>query len=291
MRNTFIKVAQFLLIAGLMFSCSKEEGEGGDGSIVGRVYKVVDDGDIVINGSVFENNSSDYEELMSILEDNNKVLSKIYSKRNLSQSDKDSLIDINAHYFRVLNRMFHFEKDTLVGCDEDVYIVYGNHEYGCDDKVTTSYNGTYSFNYLNEGDYKIFTYNDNVTGKDPIIYDVHVGSGQTYGGDFYINDGKNANLCGAIGYLEVYASKAYDYTPGVDQRVYVRAENSISTSDCRVDDNGLYVFSKLKPNTIYYVWTTTEPEKNAGLYPTMKTFMTGDAGTIVPAPILQADIN
>jgi hypothetical protein len=41
--------------------------------------------------------------------------------------------------------------------DEDVFIIYGDDpSYG--DKVTTNYDGTYEFNYLREGNYKIFAY-------------------------------------------------------------------------------------------------------------------------------------
>ena len=79
--------------------------------------------------------------------------------------------------------------------------------------------------------------------------------------------------------------------PGVDQRIYIRAENSLTSDDCRVNDNGFYVFPKLKPNTVYYVWSVTEPEKNEGLFSNVKKFMTGEAGTIVAGPILQSDVN
>jgi hypothetical protein len=41
--------------------------------------------------------------------------------------------------------------------DEDVFIIYGDDEvYG--DKVTTNYDGTYEFEYLRKGDYKIYAY-------------------------------------------------------------------------------------------------------------------------------------
>ena len=41
--------------------------------------------------------------------------------------------------------------------DEDVFIIYGDEPvYG--DKVTTNYDGTYEFEYLREGNYKIFAY-------------------------------------------------------------------------------------------------------------------------------------
>jgi hypothetical protein len=41
--------------------------------------------------------------------------------------------------------------------DEDVFIIYGDDEvYG--DKVTTNYDGTYEFDYLRDGNYKVFAY-------------------------------------------------------------------------------------------------------------------------------------
>jgi len=41
--------------------------------------------------------------------------------------------------------------------DEEVFIIYGDDEvYG--DKVTTNYDGTYEFEFLRDGNYKIFAY-------------------------------------------------------------------------------------------------------------------------------------
>jgi hypothetical protein len=41
--------------------------------------------------------------------------------------------------------------------DEEVFIIYGDDPvYG--DKVTTNYDGTYEFNYLRDGNYKIYAY-------------------------------------------------------------------------------------------------------------------------------------
>lgn len=290
MRNTFVFLASLLLLSGFFCSCEKQEGEGGDGSIVGRVFKVVDDGDIYGDGSVLNGNSKLVTDLMNAITRNNAALNKIYGNRTLSASELDSLNEICRYYKIITSRMFHFGKDTIVGCDEDVFIIYGNHEYGFDDKVKTSYDGTYRFDYLNDGNYKIFAYNDNADGKNAVVYDVKVDGGEVYGGDFYINDGKNANLCGVVGYMETFSSKGIEYLPGVDQRVYIRDEKSLSTDDCRVNDNGFYVFSKLKPNTVYYVWSVTEPQKNEGVYANIKTFKTGEAGTIVPGPILQSDV-
>ena len=43
--------------------------------------------------------------------------------------------------------------------DEKVYIVYGDN-IGYDDEVSTSYDGTYKFEFLRKGTYTIFVYSD-----------------------------------------------------------------------------------------------------------------------------------
>lgn len=49
---------------------------------------------------------------------------------------------------------------TYPAADEDVFIVYGANSTGYDDKVTTSYDGSFKFTYLTPGEYKIFIYSD-----------------------------------------------------------------------------------------------------------------------------------
>jgi len=47
---------------------------------------------------------------------------------------------------------------TFPGADEDVFIVYGKDNTTYNDKVSTSYDGTYRFDNLTEGSYKLFSY-------------------------------------------------------------------------------------------------------------------------------------
>ena len=42
--------------------------------------------------------------------------------------------------------------------DEDVYLIYGNEGSFYDDDIKTSYDGTFEFNYLEEGNYQFFVY-------------------------------------------------------------------------------------------------------------------------------------
>lgn len=60
-----------------------------------------------------------------------------------------------------------FSGNSFYGADFDVYIVYGGENSFYDDKVTTSYDGSFEFRYLRKGNYKIFVYSKDVTGTDP----------------------------------------------------------------------------------------------------------------------------
>lgn len=51
---------------------------------------------------------------------------------------------------------------TFDGADVDVYIVYGGTNSFYDDKITTSYDGSFEFRYLRKGDYKVFVYSKDV---------------------------------------------------------------------------------------------------------------------------------
>jgi hypothetical protein len=67
---------------------------------------------------------------------------------------------------RDYNGNFTFLIGEFYGGDEDVFIVYGDDEvYG--DKVATHYDGTYRFEFLREGNYKVFAYS-----KDSASYPV-----------------------------------------------------------------------------------------------------------------------
>lgn len=60
-----------------------------------------------------------------------------------------------------------FSGNSYYGADYDVYIIYGGENSFYDDKVTTSYDGSFEFRYLRKGNYKIFVYSKDVTGSDP----------------------------------------------------------------------------------------------------------------------------
>jgi hypothetical protein len=45
-----------------------------------------------------------------------------------------------------------------VATDEDVFIIYGDDDNSIDDRTRSSYDGSYKFEFLNKGKYRIFAY-------------------------------------------------------------------------------------------------------------------------------------
>lgn len=58
-----------------------------------------------------------------------------------------------------------FSGNTFDGADYDVYIIYGGANSYYDDKISSSYDGSFEFRYLRKGDYKIFVYSQDVDGS------------------------------------------------------------------------------------------------------------------------------
>ena len=60
--------------------------------------------------------------------------------------------------------------------DQDVYIIYGSENSFYDDDISTSYDGSFEFRYLQKGDYQIFAYQDNpsvASGTDEVLDQVN----------------------------------------------------------------------------------------------------------------------
>jgi hypothetical protein len=59
--------------------------------------------------------------------------------------------------------------------DQDVYILYGDQDNFFDDDVKTSFDGSFQFNYLRTGNYRVFVYEDCNTcpsGKKEVLTEV-----------------------------------------------------------------------------------------------------------------------
>lgn len=57
--------------------------------------------------------------------------------------------------------------------DQDVFIIYGDDDNTVDDRTRTSYDGTFKFQFLKKGRYKVFVYSQDTTpaffGRDTAI--------------------------------------------------------------------------------------------------------------------------
>ncbi len=66
--------------------------------------------------------------------------------------------------------------------NEDVFLMYGDDGTFYDDDVKTSYDGSFEFNYLQKGSYKLFVYQDCnscASGKEPVFVEVEITESKT----------------------------------------------------------------------------------------------------------------
>ncbi|MBN2699329.1 MAG: hypothetical protein JXR52_10935 [Bacteroidales bacterium] len=59
-------------------------------------------------------------------------------------------------------------KDISLAQEQEVYLTYGSHSF-YDERIRTQYDGTFEFNHLIPGDYKIFLYSEDVTGATQMV--------------------------------------------------------------------------------------------------------------------------
>jgi hypothetical protein len=89
---------------------------------------------------------------------------------------------------RQYNSSFTRLEEQYYATDEDVFIIYGDDTY-YGDKVSTSYDGTYHFEYLREGHYTVFAYSEDSANyptkhKIPVIKKIEItGKKQTVQAD------------------------------------------------------------------------------------------------------------
>jgi len=111
--------------------------------------------------------------------------------KNITISKKDDIVDagtfvkINALDFdegnsSISGRIYLIDYDQATICTEypvsdtsfaqeqEVYIVYGSHEY-YDDRIRTHHDGTYKFRNLIKGIYKVYTYSEDISGATQMI--------------------------------------------------------------------------------------------------------------------------
>lgn len=216
------------LLAVFMSGCVKDEGEGGNSTVQGKIYKVLHP-----------------------------------------------------------NNNFTLEADTFPAAKEDVYIIYGDDAvYG--DKMETSYDGTFQFNYLTKGSYRVYAYSTLSNDiKQAVIDTVTVASGKTaYTNDIYIHEGKSYNKSYIKGTVNVmYYDKGVWYPqavyPAYDQRVYIcRSGEDYQFDEVRTGPNGVFYFQNLDPGT-YTIFVYSEEIKTEVLTKKSQTVTVSTTGVIV----------
>lgn len=171
--------------------------------------------------------------------------------------------------------------NTLVrsynAADEDVFIIYGDNDfYG--DKISTDENGTYQFENLQKGDYKLYSFSDNEEGDTEAIYsDVNISSNGsvTNASTITIKSYTSKGKAQVSGRLFVYDYNAElttlkDQYYGANIYVYFAIKNSKTYIDrVKTNPSGYFVFSDLLPGT-YEVYAYSKANNAAGIIESKK---------------------
>ena len=201
------KILFALILLTVLTACSKEEGEGGNSVITG------------------------------------KVLTKVY------------------------NNSFSHVLKTYYKPEADVYLIYGNGQI-YDDHFKTNWDGSYRFEYLRKGDYKVFVYSIDTTGEYasglyPLTVNVNIHNNNETVTAYDIEiiekcdyDEGTSSISGKVyvlDYNEERTSLIQSYF-GPDEDVYiVFDDDSFYFDDLKTYHDGSFLFSNLLPGkyTVY----------------------------------------
>ena len=216
-------VTYLMILAVLAFSCSKEEGEGGNSVITG------------------------------------KVMVEVY------------------------NNTFTHLLDSYYKPDADVYIVYGDDET-YSDRYSTNWDGSYRFEYLRKGDYKVFVYSVDTTGNSmpftaPVMIDVNVpGNNETVVVDDLVMldrcdyDDGTSTITGWVWVEDWNAERTriLDKYVGADEDVFiVFGDDPFYFDNVKTYHDGTFQFNNLVKGT-YTVYALSDPTTRQ-LIPVSKT--------------------
>lgn len=178
---------------------------------------------------------------------------------------------------------YKFDYDTVPALGKTVYIVYGGGIGAYDDKTATNAYGYYRFENLREGNYSVYTLGDfGSSMKEGKVTNMNIGkSGDYMNNAIYVSEGKNSACAGVIGNVMALYSKENNYVPGIGIRVYIKNSLGGEQNDTRTDNEGNFRFARLKPNSKYTIWATTEEEKNYAITATGFDITTGAEGTVL----------
>jgi hypothetical protein len=175
-------------------------------------------------------------------------------------------------FIKEYDKNFKYFQRIVPASSEDVYLCYSNDSVELS-RVRTSYDGSYSFDKLSDGNYKIYVYQDDtamVLKKTSVISPViSIAQGcKVNAADLYafkgidIDEG-NSTISGKItliNYKTLYTIK--DIGNAQDYDVFlVYGNHTTYEMDTKTDNNGVFTFSNLiKGDYIVYVYTEQEDE-------------------------------
>jgi hypothetical protein len=180
---------------------------------------------------------------------------------------------------------YSFKTDTATNgtIGKKVYIESDN---GFFDDVDTRHDGSYQFEHLREGTYKVYVVSkDKFGNQTPEIQTVKVGSGTTQAPAIYFNSGDCYNTAMVKGraWVKYYingflateqifnpSSILKDSLPAIKGKVYIQNlydlenGNGQPLDNVTPSDDGTFIFKELKPYNTYVVYMQTETQEKNG---------------------------
>jgi len=213
------RILIIILFTGFLYSCTKEEGTGGNATIKGEViirfynddfseiisespakeedvyilygddfsvgdqvetnyegyfeFKYLRPGDYTIYVYSDDSSNLEYSNMMEVIKevkisDRNETvdIGELVRRESLNYDDGNSSISGRVFLINYLNssQWPHLVvKDTSLAQEQEVYLIYGEHRF-YDERIRTNYDGTFTFENLIKGKYKIFLYSEDVSG-------------------------------------------------------------------------------------------------------------------------------
>lgn len=199
-------------------------------------------------------------------------LDTFYIINNFKPEDATGQIN-GIIYLKEYDREFKYLQRIIPAGDKDIYLSYA-HNSKILDRVQSSFDGTFNFSELLNGDYKVFAFCDNDTLQYSNTYKssavINVTQNKTTVADTLfiykgldIDEG-NATISGKITLIN-YKSNGYeikDIAPAQDYDVFlVYGDHITYDMDTKTDNNGMFTFSNLiKGDYVIYVYSEQEDE-------------------------------
>lgn len=194
-----------------------------------------------------------------------------------SSCEKEEGFGGNAHIIgKVVKKIYNDDYSLLLeeipAMDEDIFLSFGNSNI-VDEKTETSFTGEFSFEYLFEGDYKLYFYSKDFQGSSSSeieeVKNVTLKKGETVNlndlviYDTYDFDEGEATIEGKVLVKNYFNSSTWpnlvvkDITPAQEQEIYlVYGDHKQYDQRIRTNFDGTFAFTNLiKGNYRIYVYS------------------------------------